>query len=228
MFAYKAYNTGGAGEYYPDSSVAPYYLTDIKATIFVNSGDESSGGWNVGKEDSYINAINAPTSTGFAGSGNSDLIKDKINWDFKYNLYTVVGGPPNSSFYNVFDSSTITFYDVKGYSYYGGDKINEISLILWSETGTGIGDYGGAGQYNDLGFIPNSPHFILGRNTTNNTNTYGSNLVKQSNTNTSSYSHFYLIRIQMQGVIVLFLMLNIGLKYQFGTVQVTVILLVLI
>lgn len=44
-------------------------------------------------------------------------------------------------------------------------------------------------------FIPNSPYFILGRNTTNNTNiTYGSNLVKQSNTNTSSYSHFYLMQ----------------------------------
>ena len=134
------------------------------------------------------------------------------------------GGPPDSSFYNVFDSGTITFYDVEGYSYYDGDKINEVSLILWSEVDTVL-----IISSSTTTFIPNSPYFILGRNTTNNTNiTYGSNLVKQSNTNTSSYSHFYLIRIQMQGVIVLFLMLNIGLKYQFGTVQVTVILLVLI
>lgn len=191
MFAIKCYNTGGAYEYYPDPSVAPYYLTDIRATILITSDDgiegSDQGGWNVGHEDSYVNAVNAPTST------TSDLTKTKINWDFKDNLYTTVGGPPNTSFYNVFDSNTITFYDVEGYSYY--ENIKEIALILWSETGTGIGYYEGAGQYNDLGFIPDSGYFILGRNVANSSTLYGSSLVEQPDTDLSNFSHFYLMQV---------------------------------
>lgn len=110
MFAYKAYNTGGSYECYSDSSVAPYYLTDIRATILITADDgiegSDQGGWNVGHEDSYVNAVNAPTST------TSDFMETKINWDFKDNLYTTVGGSPNTSLYNVFDDSTITFYDI--------------------------------------------------------------------------------------------------------------------
>ena len=43
MFAIKCYNTDGAGEYYPDSFVAPYYLTDIRATILITADDGIEG-----------------------------------------------------------------------------------------------------------------------------------------------------------------------------------------